>query len=343
MSWSVPLLVIENLTVTLSYDFGSIQSISSISKINMTDIAKIDLNLLVSLEALLEEKSVSLAAKRLSVGQPAMSYNLARLRTLLADDLLVRTARGMSPTPKATSMEKDVRDVLRRVRSLLDREVHFDPATAEITFRLGVTDSVEAILVPVMLAMLREQAPGISLKLFPIGRLDVSASLDAATFDLAVGVFADGRNYHKRRVIYDEGFHTIYNPGLVDMQGPVTVANYARWPMLAVEGSGADPVQIELERLGIAPCIAIRTPHLLTVPFILSRVPLIATVHTQVAALFVTSFGLAMRPVPQEFSLASAKLMMMWHSASDNVPVNRWMRSLIATALANTRAKKQNL
>jgi hypothetical protein len=70
-------------------------------------------------------------------------------------------------------------------------------------------------------------------------------------------------------------------------------------------------------------------------------VPLIATVHTQVAALFVTSFGLAMRPVPQEFSLASAKLMMMWHSASDNVPVNRWMRSLIATALANTRAKSK--
>jgi LysR family transcriptional regulator, mexEF-oprN operon transcriptional activator len=320
--------------------FSSIKSIRSMKEIDLVDIANIDLNLLISMEALLEEKNVSRAARRLSLGQPAMSHNLARLRRLLGDELLVRRAGGMVPTAKAISLEVELRATMRKIRMLFEEQMPFDPSTVQMSFRMGVTDSAEAILVPAVSALLLEQAPGVTLKLVPIDGTDVADGLEMGLFDLAIGTFAGGRSYHKQRVIYHEGYHTVFNAALVAIGDVMTLDDYRRYPMLVVEGPDGEAVLNALDRLEVWPHIALRTPHLLTVPSIVSQAPMIATVHTQVAERFAAHFNLSVRPLPEEICLAPAELMLMWHAASDKAPAHQFMRDLVAEALRCLRAGK---
>lgn len=309
-------------------------------KIDMTDIANIDLNLLISMEALLEEKNVSRAARRLSLGQPAMSHNLARLRRLLGDELLVRSAGGMVPTEKAVSLEVELRATMRKIRMLFAEQMPFEPSTAQMSFRLGVTDSAEAILIPAVSALLLEKAPGVTLKLIPIDGVDVADGLEMGVFDLAIGTFAGGRSYHKQRVIYHEGYHTVFNASLVAIGEAMTLDDYRRYPMVVVEGADGDAILDALGRLDVWPHIALRTPHLLTVPSIVSQAPMIAAVHTQVAERFAEHFGLSVRPLPEEIRLAPAKLMLMWHAASDKAPAHRFLRDLVVEGLRCLRGRK---
>ncbi|EKF60204.1 LysR family transcriptional regulator [Agrobacterium albertimagni AOL15] len=309
------------------------------NEIDMIDIGRIDLNLLLSMEALLEERNVSRAARRLSLGQPAMSHNLARLRRLLGDELLVRSAGGMVLTAKAVGLEVELRATMRKIRMLFEEQVPFEPSTAEMTFRLGVTDSAEAILVPAVSALLLEKAPGVTLKLIPTDGIDVADGLETGAFDLAIGTFAAGRSYHKQRVIYHEGYHTIFNASLVAIRETMTLDDYNRHPMLFVEGPEGEALLDALGQRGVWPRIALRTPHLLTVPSIVSQAPMIATVHTQVAERFAKHFDLSARPLPEEIGLASAKLILMWHAVTDKAPAHVFLRDLVAEALRGLREK----
>ncbi|HBF31631.1 LysR family transcriptional regulator, partial [Rhizobium sp.] len=291
--------------------------------------------------ALLEEKNVSRAARRLSLGQPAMSHNLARLRRLLGDELLVRSAGGMVPTPKAVSLEVELRATMRKIRMLFAEQMPFDPSIAQMTFRIGVTDSAEALLIPTVMALLLKKAPGVSLKLIPIDGVDVADGLEMGVLDLAIGTFAGGRSYHKQRVIYSEGYHTVFNAALVAIGDAMTLDDYRRYSMLAVEGADGDAVLSALGRAGVWPHIALRTPHLLAIPTIVSQAPMIATVHTQVAERFAAYFNLSVRPFPKEIGLAPAKLTLVWHTASDKAPAHRFMRDLVAEALRCLRVRKR--
>lgn len=319
--------------------FPSFKSILIMDGIDVVDISGIDLNLLISMEALLEEKNVSRAARRLSLGQPAMSHNLARLRRLLGDELLVRSAGSMVPTPKAISLEVELQATMRKIRMLFEEQMPFDPSTAQMSFRMGVTDSAEAILIPAVSALLLEKAPGVTLKLIPIDGVDVADSLEMGAFDLAIGTFAGGRSYHKQRVIYSEGYHTVFNASLVAIGDTMTLDDYRRYPMLVVEGPDGDAVLSAFGHLDVWPHIALRTSHLLTVPSIISQAPMIANVHTQVAERFAEHFDLSVRQLPKELGLEPAKLMMMWHAASDKAPAHRFMRDLVVEGLRCLREK----
>jgi LysR family transcriptional regulator, mexEF-oprN operon transcriptional activator len=333
----------SQLDPEISPCFSSIKSIWIMYGIDMTDISQIDLNLLIALEALLEEKNVSRAARRLSLGQPAMSHNLARLRRLLGDELLVRSAGGMVPTAKAINLEVELRATMRKIRRLFEEQMPFDPSTAQMSFRLGVTDSAEAILVPAVSALLLEKAPGVTLKLIAIDGVDVADGLETGLFDLAIGTFSGGRSYHKQRVIYHEGYKTVFNAALVAIGETMTLNDYRRFPMLVVEGPDGEAVLNALGSLDVWPHIALRTPHLLTVPSIVSQAPMIATVHTQVAQRFAERFNLSVRPLPEEICLAPAKLMLMWHAASDKAPAHQFMRELVAEGLRCLRGKNSSL
>src|SRR5215210_126556 len=136
--------------------------------IDHVNLSRVDLNLLVALDALLAERSVTRAAARVGLGQSAMSHNLARLRTLFGDELLTRGPEGMRPTPRALALAEPVRAALSQIQGLLSRGEAFDPRTADRTFRLGLPDSTEVLLVPALLAHLCEAAPGIHLRLHNI-------------------------------------------------------------------------------------------------------------------------------------------------------------------------------
>ena len=132
-----------------------------IDHINLT---RIDLNLLVALDALLTDRSVTRAAARVGLRQSAMSHNLARLRALLGDELLTRGPEGMRPTPRALALVDPVRITLAQITALVSPNQTFDARTAERAFRIGLPDGAEVLLGPALLSYLHENAPGIRLR-----------------------------------------------------------------------------------------------------------------------------------------------------------------------------------
>lgn len=146
--------------------------------IDHVDLARVDLNLLVALDALLAERSVTRAAARIGLGQSAMSSTLARLRRLFDDELLTRSPEGMRPTPRALALAEPLRTALRQVQALVRREEAFDPATVERRFTISLPDSTEVLLGPRLLAYLRAEAPGVQLLLRAFDRATMLEDLD---------------------------------------------------------------------------------------------------------------------------------------------------------------------
>ena len=132
------------------------------------DIRNVDLNLLVALDALLAERSVSRAAVRLHLSQPAASALLARLRELFGDPLLLRSARGMLPTQRALELLGPVRQVLDEIDAIVQPRAAFAPASAAHTFTLSASDYVEYALLPKLVDYLERKAPGVRLQVLPL-------------------------------------------------------------------------------------------------------------------------------------------------------------------------------
>src|SRR5215211_1855485 len=164
-----------------------VQQIGSMMAIDHVNLSRVDLNLLVALDALLTERSVTRAAARVGLGQSAMSHNLARLRALFGDEILTRGPEGMRPTPRALALVEPVRTVLSQIEALVSRDEAFNPQTAEHTFRVGLSDTLEALIVPSLLAHLCEVAPGIHLRLHNFEPSKLLDDLDADRLDLAIG------------------------------------------------------------------------------------------------------------------------------------------------------------
>ncbi|MCQ4257988.1 LysR family transcriptional regulator [Stutzerimonas stutzeri] len=164
------------------------------------NIYSFDLNLLRVLDALLRERNVSRAAERLSLSQPAVSNALNRLRELLDDPLLVRVGRAMQPTPRALSLEAPIRDALLQIEHTLNAGDFFDPATSRQRFVIAVTDYVELICMPALMAHLAKVAPGIQLAIQHLTPSLPAEALDNGEIDLAVGRFLDvPTRFHSRR------------------------------------------------------------------------------------------------------------------------------------------------
>jgi DNA-binding transcriptional LysR family regulator len=154
----------------------------------MNDLRRIDLNLLVILDALLSEQHVTRAAERLHLSQPAVSHALARLRDLLGDPLLVRAGAGLVPTSRAMELMAPLTEALAQVQSLLAPNA-FDPATTRRTFRLAMSDYGAAIVLPGLIRTLRSEAPGIDLQISHASREGMLDGILNGDIDIAVGVF----------------------------------------------------------------------------------------------------------------------------------------------------------
>ena len=225
--------------------------------IDTVNLGRIDLNLLVHLDALLTERSVTRAAARVGIGQSAMSHNLARLRDLFSDELLTRGPEGLRLTPRAATLVEPVRTTLARIQTLVSRDEAFDPATAVRTFRLGLPDSMEILIVPALLARLREVAPGIHLWLYSIGSTPLLDTLDADELDLAIGydVFPQGQTHHKRRRLFTENYLCMFNAERTGISPPISLDDYVRLPHVLTSlrpgRSVRGVVDDALEKLGL--------------------------------------------------------------------------------------------
>ena len=179
------------------------------------DLAGIDLNLVVALDALLTESSVTRAAAKVGITQSAMSSSLARLRRLLGDELLTRTPDGMRPTPRSLALVEPVRAALRQFQGIVLREDDFVPSQVERSFTLAIPGSVEVRLIPRLLAFLAREAPGIRLHLVGLDYGSVLGDLDADRIDMAVGMISEGQVHHKVRPLYPVSYTHLTLPTIL--------------------------------------------------------------------------------------------------------------------------------
>jgi DNA-binding transcriptional LysR family regulator len=306
--------------------------------IDTVNLGRIDLNLLVHLDALLKERSVTRAAARVGIGQSAMSHNLARLRELFGDELLTRGSEGMRLTPRAVALLEPARTMLAQVEALVSRDQAFDPATAVRTFRFGLPDSMEILIMPALLARMREVAPGIHLRLYNFDASRLLDDLDADEMDLAIGyeAFQPGQFHHKRRKLFTETYLCMFNAEKTGVAPPISLEDFVRLPHVLTSlrpgRSVRGIVDDALEKLGLRRSIALTTPRFLTVPSLVARAPVIVTMQARLARRFAAEFGLSLSPLPVE--LREVTVSLLWHASYDNDPAHTWLREQVVQLAA---------
>lgn len=299
--------------------------------IDHVNLGRLDLNLLVTFDALLTERSVTRAAARVGLGQSAMSHNLARLRTLFGDELLTRGPDGMRPTPRALALVDPVRVALSQIQSLVSRDDAFDPRTAERVFRIGLPDSVEVLLVPSLLAHLCEAAPGVRLRLHSTDRLQLLDELDADRLDLGIGIgrFTEGQTHHKRRLLSTDTYLCMFNAARVGVSPPISLDDYVRLPhvLTSLRPGERGVVDEALEKLGLHRMVALTTPRFMAVPFLVARAPVVTTMHARLARFFAGELGLSLSQPPVE--LPEVPVSLLWHASYDHDTAHLWLRQTI--------------
>lgn len=310
--------------------------------IDHANLSRLDLNLLVALDALLTERSVTRAAARVGLGQSAMSHNLARLRTLFEDDLLTRGPNGMRPTPRALSLVDPVRVVLSKVQDLVARQKAFDPPTAERLFRIGLPDSVEVLLGPALLAHLCEAAPGIRLRLYSTDRLRLLDELDADRLDLGIGIgtFPEGKLHHKQRVLATDTYVCMFNVDRVGVSPPISLEDYVRLPhvLTSLREGERGVVDEALAKLGLRRTVALTTPRFMAVPFLVARAAVVTTMPSRLARFFAAALGLSLSPAPVELPELSVSL--LWHASYDVDPAHVWLRRTLSGIMSQAAAER---
>lgn len=291
-------------------------------------LAKVDLNLLVALDALLTERSVTRAAARVGIGQSAMSSSLGRLRQLLGDELLTRAADGMHLTPRAANLVEPVRATLRQFQSIVQREDSFDPKTVQRVFTIALTGSLEVSFGPVLLDLMRREAPGIRLSLRTLDYATLLSEIDADTLDLAVGLIKEGQMHHKVRPLCRYGYLCLFDAARLGIEAPISLEDYLRFPhvLTSVSGTVHGVVDDALAAIGRTRVLAATTPRFVTVPFLVKSAPVLTTMVDDLARSFARLLDLTTSPVP--VPVKGFDVSMLWHASYDRDPAHRWMRDV---------------
>lgn len=293
----------------------------------MHDIRTIDLNLLRTLDALLDERHVGRAAHRLGVTQPAVSGMLVRLRGSFDDPLFVRTQRGVQPTMRALALAEPVKRILGEVEALL-RPVAFDPATAAFTLTIAATDyALQAVVVP-FVTRLRGLAPGIRVATRPIGNDLVAQQFERGELDLALMTPDTAPpDLHSRR-LFDESYVCALREGHRDAVGStLSLDRFCALDHALVSFSGGafhgitDEVLAGMHRQRH---VVLSFHSFLALAEVLLATDLIAVVPRRLAA---DVDGLAIVPPP--VPVPGFTKLAVWHGRTHNDDGHRWARALL--------------
>ncbi|WP_245593553.1 LysR family transcriptional regulator [Azospirillum halopraeferens] len=306
------------------------------TSIDHFDLRSFDLNLLVAFDALMQERSVTRAAARLKVGQPAMSHSLSTLRVLLQDELFVRVGPVMQPTARAGALWHPVRAALAQMQAALHARPRFDPAVEDRTLRLGFSSEVELLLLPRLTAALRQSAPGMRLLCRTAERAEIHRMLDDGTLDLAVGCFDAAAQRHRSRLLFEQSLSCVFNADRLPLTTPISLADYLAAPHAMV--TRTDSLQGCLEAafadIGETPNVVAAGAEFLSVLATVACSPVITTIPTRMARLYGPRFGLTLSPPP--LTLRVPAVSMVWSAQLDQDAASSWIRKQVAGILLAT-------
>lgn len=291
------------------------------------DIGGIDLNLLKLFDALLKEGSVTGAGARLGLSQPAASRGLARLRRLMNDRILVRTANGWELTQRALALSASVTKLLDDARAIVAPS-EFHPSTASGQFTVATADHLALLLIPELVAKLASLAPGIDL-VMPATAGDNVDLIAQGSADLAIGSFEGlpARFYNRR--LYDEDYVCVVRQGHPIIGEGLTLENFVSLSHLSViiTGQGRSAVDEALAQHGLTRRIAVRTPHFLAAPMIVAESDLIMCIPRRLAHRLAKSVAIEVIDLP--IQIPSFTPSIIWHERQHYDPAHKWLRNQI--------------
>ncbi|MBK6741061.1 MAG: LysR family transcriptional regulator [Haliea sp.] len=286
-----------------------------------------DLNLLLTLHALLEEGSVARAAKRLQLSPSAMSRALARLRETTGDPLLIRAGRGLVPTPRALAMRAQVAQLVQDTRAVLSPVETLDIQALEHTFTLRTSDGFVDNFGPDLIARAAREAPGVRLRFIQKTDKD-SAALRDGSVDLETGVVGDTTGPEVRtRVLFDDHFVGVVRQGHALCEHDITPARYAagRHVLVSRRGRLRGPVDDALQNLGLEREIATIVSGFSAALALARGSDLIATVPARHTG----NLRAGLHSFPLPFPTGLITVSMLWHPRMDAELAHRWLRGLL--------------
>lgn len=297
------------------------------------NLRSFDLNLLVAFDALMTERSVTRAAQRLKLGQPAMSHALSTLRLLLDDEILVRVGMTMNPTAKAIALAPRLRELLLQIQNTLTEGKPFDPQSETRIVRIGFSSELEILLLPRLTACLQVHAPGISLLTRSVARSDVHRLLDSGELDLAIGCFDYGLERHCGTPLFEQSLACCFNPVLVQPRLPLSAAEYIAHPhaLMTLKDDIQGCLSEALARAGETLNVVLAASDFLTVLATAAEAPVVATLPARMAARYAPRFGLTVTEIPLDLRLPSVAL--VWSMQNDRDPALAWLRARVVPLL----------
>jgi DNA-binding transcriptional LysR family regulator len=290
-----------------------------------------DLGLLVSLDALLQEGSVTNAARRLGLSTPAMSHALARIRDRMGDPILVRSGRGMLLTPRAIALKPEVNAVVTAAQRVLEPRRRLGPAELTRTFIVHASDYVLTVLGGAVDRLLRERAPRVSLRFVPNAADDPAVLRDQGS-DLAVGIYGDLPQEMRSRQLLTDRFVCVVRAGHPAGARALSLQQFIRLEHLQVAPRGKPGGYVDdvLREQGLTRRVARAVPYFLSALQLVAETDYVLTVSERIARRFAVSWQLAVLepPVP----LRPYALSLVWHPRVDADPAHQFLREIFVEA-----------
>lgn len=298
------------------------------------NLRSVDLNLLVALEALLEERHVSRAALRVGLSQPAMSNALSRLRVTFGDALLVRTPAGMELTDRARELAGLVGLALRQAERVFTSRPAFEPQACERRFVLRMSDLLGQLFLPAIAAALARAAPRAALEVVHLSPSQTVEALEADACDAALSMGLAHGAAIRRDALLEDRMVCVFRRGHPATRRPLDIERFLRLDHLRVSISPVDSRFVDdvLARMGQRRRVALNVPHWLVVPAVLRLTDMVAVMPERLAnVLAAPTDGFTLRDVP--FESSSFEWALYWHRRREGSAEHDWFRRLLAVAI----------
>jgi DNA-binding transcriptional LysR family regulator len=310
------------------------------------DADKIDLNLMLVFDALMQDGNLTRAGYRVGLSQPAMSHALAKLRRIVGDALFVRVPTGMEPTEHAQRMAPAVRDGLRLLRDAVKGEDVFDPATCERTFNIIMSDIGELVYLPRLITHLGAVAPSVNIRVLQLPREAYPQAFFTGEADLALGFLPSLKGGFYQQRLFTDGYVCLVRKDHPRIGDSLTLEQFVAESHVMVEPGGtvfrsvahqtSTTTLIErfLAERNLARRIALKVPHFTVVPEIVESTDLIATIPSYLLQRTQSRSDLKMLELP--FPVPRFEVRQFWHQRNHDDVANRWLRGVISELFTRT-------
>ena len=304
------------------------------------DLREIDLNLLVVFNQLLLDRSVSTSAEKLGLTQPAVSNALKRLRSVLKDELFLRTSRGMEPTPYALHLAEPVIYALGALQTAFTTRDTFDPLTSTRNFQLAMTDIGEMYFMPPLMVALSKVAPNVRVSTVRPNAGNLREDMESGTVDLALGLLPNLQAGFFQRRLFRHKYVCVFRKGHPSAKSPLTLKQFTELDHVGVVAANTGHGEVDglLDRAGIKRKMRLVLPHFIAVGHVLQSTDLIATLPERFAERCEAPFGLLTSPHPAR--LPDIAINLFWHAKLNRDPANMWFRQLFVEHFADSDGKR---